>query len=473
MKNTLIAFMLLWCQYTRAQSATFYGYVDGVDSLQVIFWNDYVMTTYGAKEFTVTPGYFTFTLPGLSKPGKLYFKLSDQGSSMIMNDVIVAPGDSIFMIAKRDDMANFSFTFSGKGQEKYHCKQELDKVYEAMDLQRFIYGKQHAKDYLDKQNMPLITQLYNDAEIAMNQTLDKYNTGVNSYLKADIQGQFRTYHDHAMGLFYLKSDSAAAAYKRYSQPLDTITEDQLRLSRNYINCILSKETLDLYYQNGGRQINFQDMYHHLKQQYTGTVREWLLFNWITSEGGFGINLVNNNDQVQFDQCVNDACKLIKQPTMRGILRSRLDTHVGAPVYNFALKDTAGRTITLESLKGNVVLIDVWSTGCLPCSYFYKTMEKEVLPALSNANDLKIVSISMDATTERWKKSISSGLYTNNKNINLRFNTSDNDPFVEHYKIAAIPFVMLVDRQGHLIQKINTPTLLGKDELKELLQKALN
>lgn len=101
------------------------------------------------------------------------------------------------------------------------------------------------------------------------------------------------------------------------------------------------------------------------------------------------------------------------------------------------------------------------------------MEQEILPEINPKAGLMIVSISMDNTRERWLKSIASGLYTNNQNINLRINTSDNDPFLEHYKIAAIPFVMLVDRQGKLIQKINTPLDMGKDALKELLQKALN
>lgn len=474
MKHRLIWIFLLWCQYTQAQKATFYGYVDCVDSLQVIFWNNYVFTTVGAREFTIQPGYFSFTLTGLDKPGKLYLKLSDKDSYMLMNDLVVEDGDSIFMIAKRDDMSNFSFTFSGKGQDKYRCKQALDKVYEDMDLQRFIYSKQHPQAYLDMNNLPILEQIYANAEADMNQTLRSYNTTANSYLKADLLGQLRLFHDDGIGQFYRGSDTVAAAYKRYSQPLDTVTDEQVRLSRNYIHYVLVKETEDLYYQRGAQPFTFQQMYNRLRQKYTGMVRELLLFNWILGEGGYGFNMVLNNDQAQYDQCVKDATRLIKTVAMQELVKLRLKAyHAGAPVYNFALKDTAGRTVTMASLKGNVVLIDVWGTGCVPCSLFYKRMEEEILPELPEKTRLKIVSISMDNTRDRWLKSIASGLYTNNQNINLRINTSDNDPFLEHYKIAAIPFVMLVDRQGKLIQKINTPLEVGKDELKELLQKALD
>jgi hypothetical protein len=472
LKNILTWICLLWCQFTQAQTATFYGYVDSVDSLQVIFWNDYVLTTYGAREFTVPPGYFSFTLTGLDKPGKLYFKLADKDSYIILNDLVVESGDSIFMIAKRNDMANFSFTFSGKGQDKYHCKQELDKIYEDMDVQRFVFSKQHPKDYLDHKYLPVIERIYTDAEVNMKQTLRRYHCSAGTYLEADLLGQLRMFHDEATGQFYTGTDSAAKAYKRYSQPLDSVTDDQVRLSRNYVNCVLSKETTDYYHDIG--KFTFQEMYHHLRQKYTGLVREWLLFNWILSEGAIESGMISNTEQVQYDQCVKDAYSLIRTPAIRELVKTRLNAyHSGAQVYNFALKDTAGHIVTMESLKGSVVLIDVWSTGCMPCAYFYKRMEQEILPEITNKAGLKIVSISMDNTRERWLKSIASGLYTNNQNINLRFNTSDNDPFQEHYKIAAIPFVMLVDRQGRLIQKINTSLEVGKDELKELLQKALD
>jgi len=70
--------------------------------------------------------------------------------------------------------------------------------------------------------------------------------------------------------------------------------------------------------------------------------------------------------------------------------SRLDSPRAAP--DFALKDPAGRTVTLSSQRGRVVLLNFWATWCDSC--------REELPALdylqSGANDrFVLLAVSVD------------------------------------------------------------------------------
>ena len=68
--------------------------------------------------------------------------------------------------------------------------------------------------------------------------------------------------------------------------------------------------------------------------------------------------------------------------------------------NFRLTTLDGRTLTLESLSGKVVLIDFWATWCGPC--------REALPHIRqitkkfDGQPLEVLSISLDSDEGKWK-----------------------------------------------------------------------
>lgn len=75
------------------------------------------------------------------------------------------------------------------------------------------------------------------------------------------------------------------------------------------------------------------------------------------------------------------------------LATTLNAQVGKPAPAFSLEDRNGRTVSLESLKGKVIVLNFWATWCPPC--------RAEIPAFKNAYDkymskgVEIVGVSLD------------------------------------------------------------------------------
>ncbi|WP_309717835.1 redoxin domain-containing protein [Armatimonas sp.] len=64
-----------------------------------------------------------------------------------------------------------------------------------------------------------------------------------------------------------------------------------------------------------------------------------------------------------------------------------------PAPPFALKTPSGETVTLDSLKGKLVLVDFWATWCDPCVKAMPDMQK--LQLKYAAKNFTVVGISLD------------------------------------------------------------------------------
>ncbi|HZU82798.1 MAG TPA: TlpA disulfide reductase family protein [Polyangiaceae bacterium] len=62
--------------------------------------------------------------------------------------------------------------------------------------------------------------------------------------------------------------------------------------------------------------------------------------------------------------------------------------------DFALKDLAGKTVTLESLRGKVVVLNFWSKTCGPCLEEMPDLA-ELTKVLRDRPDVAVVAVSVD------------------------------------------------------------------------------
>lgn len=138
---------------------------------------------------------------------------------------------------------------------------------------------------------------------------------------------------------------------------------------------------------------------------------------------------------------------------------------GEPGLNFSYPDKDGKMVTMESLKGKVVLIDVWATWCGPCKIeipHLKKLEEEM-----KGTDVQIVSISVDEEKdkEKWKEMI------RKENLGgMQLFAAGWSDITKYYKINGIPRFMVFDRKGNIVT-IEAPRP-SSPELKPLLEKLL-
>lgn len=112
----------------------------------------------------------------------------------------------------------------------------------------------------------------------------------------------------------------------------------------------------------------------------------------------------------------------------------------------ALPTPEGKEIRLSSLKGKVVLIDFWASWCAPC----RQENPNVVRLYKKYKDkgFTVFSVSLDTEAENWKAAIAAdGLIWPNHVSDLK---GWQTPVQSMYKFNGIPYTVLVDRQGNII-----------------------
>lgn len=139
---------------------------------------------------------------------------------------------------------------------------------------------------------------------------------------------------------------------------------------------------------------------------------------------------------------------------------------GSPAYNFTFEDMSGKKVSMQDLKGKVVLIDMWATWCGPCKKeipFLKSMEEEF-----KGKEVAFVSISVDAEKdkEKWKDMIEKEELSG-----IQLFAGQGNDVSKYYDINAIPRFMVFDKDGKIVT-VDAPRP-STPELKTLLENTLS
>lgn len=125
--------------------------------------------------------------------------------------------------------------------------------------------------------------------------------------------------------------------------------------------------------------------------------------------------------------------------------SKLDTGMSAPAFSFA---TLSGDVNLgtEDFKGKYLLIDFWASWCGPCIKAIPHL-KEVYSKY-NSQGLEILSVSIDGKKEDWEKALD----THKMPWKHVLAPNSGKDIMTEYQFNGIPHLVLVDKEGKIIQR---------------------
>lgn len=135
--------------------------------------------------------------------------------------------------------------------------------------------------------------------------------------------------------------------------------------------------------------------------------------------------------------------------------------VGDKAPNFALRDLAGKVMSLSQFRGKVVLLNFWATWCGPCRVEMPAMEQ--LYQTFPRGEFEILAVSTDAQGATVTRPFQ-------QQMGLTFPILHDSEYRTGlaYGARTLPITFMLDRQGIVRQKIFGARDWASPEARELI-----
>src|SRR5579862_6907738 len=117
---------------------------------------------------------------------------------------------------------------------------------------------------------------------------------------------------------------------------------------------------------------------------------------------------------------------------------------GDVAANFKLEDAfTGQTVSLDSLKGKVVFLNVWATWCGPCREEMPSMETLYDEFKSNP-DFVMLAVSQDTN----QAAVLPYVRKNGYHFNILLDPENK--IGDSYNVSGVPETFIIDRKGRIV-----------------------
>jgi len=135
--------------------------------------------------------------------------------------------------------------------------------------------------------------------------------------------------------------------------------------------------------------------------------------------------------------------------------SLLAQMVSLPAPNFSLKDLDGNVVSLKDLKGKIIVLDFWSTWCVPCKKSFPAMQLAV-NAYKNDPSVKFLFIHTWETSKTPVEDVKKYMAQSGFKFEVLMDVKDgsgHNAAVEAYGASAIPAKFIIDKAGNIVFKL--------------------
>ena len=132
-------------------------------------------------------------------------------------------------------------------------------------------------------------------------------------------------------------------------------------------------------------------------------------------------------------------------------RAAANVAAGTPMPDFMFKNVDGKEFNFADFRGDYVIIDFWFTGCAPCRAEMPYFD-EVAKAF-DGKGVRFISLSVDTGDElyaEWEKMMREKPHAPGV-LSVNLPDGFNSPLLKQLNIHGVPRIMLIDREGRIVE----------------------